>query len=140
MKNIYIIFALVLVLIAGGAFFIGVKYQESKQPTLSNFRQFNNSRGMTGNVQNQSQNNRMGYKPVSGEIISFDDKSITVKLSDNSSKIILLSDKTIINKASVATKTDLKKGEKVLVMGQANSDGSVTAQNIQLNPIVKQQP
>jgi len=55
-------------------------------------------------------------------------------LQDGSSRIVIVSETTQINKAEQATKTDLKIGEKVAVFGQENSDGSVTAQNIQLNP------
>ncbi|MCL4366320.1 DUF5666 domain-containing protein [Patescibacteria group bacterium] len=65
---------------------------------------------------------------------SDDLKSITVKLSDGSSKIILLSAQTQLNKAEVAAKSDLAVGERVAVFGSVNSDGSVNAQNIQLNP------
>ncbi|MDP2860713.1 MAG: DUF5666 domain-containing protein [bacterium] len=70
--------------------------------------------------------------PVSGEIIGRDDKSITVKLQDGTSRIVMFSDNTPINKASEGTKEDLKVGEKVTVFGTENSDKSVTAQNIQL--------
>jgi hypothetical protein len=71
---------------------------------------------------------------VNGEIIAADEKSITVKLQDGSSKIVLLSDKTEINKTASTTKEDLKVGEKVAAFGTENSDGSVTAQSVQLNP------
>ncbi len=81
-----------------------------------------------------------GGGQVLGEITSVDDKSITVKNQDGSSKIVILSDKTEINKASEAAKTDLKIGEKVSAFGTTNSDGSVTAQNIQLNPITRITP
>lgn len=128
MKNVWLI-ALVAILFAGGAgFFAGMKYQQSKQPAF--LRQM-------GGVQGQrtgTGGNRMGFRPVNGEIISSDDKSITVKLQDGSSKIVLFSDSTEINKAAEATKEDLKTGEKVAVFGTENSDGTVTAQNIQLNP------
>ena len=77
---------------------------------------------------------RMNFRPINGEIISSDDKSITVKLSDGSSKIVVLGTSTVINKADQATKDDLKVGEKAAVFGTENSDGSITAQNIQLNP------
>lgn len=128
MKSIYFVIAVLVVIVGAGAFFAGMKYQQSKQPAF--LRQM-------GDVQGQrtgTGGNRMGFRPVNGEIISSDDKSITVKLQDSSSKIVLLSDNTEINKAAEATKEDLKVGEKVAVFGQENSDGSVTAQNIQLNP------
>lgn len=123
-------------MVGAGAFFAGMKYQQSKQPAFS--RQFAGQQGArTG--QGQVQGNRQGLRPVNGEIISKDDKSITVKLQDGSSKIVLISDKTSINKATEATIDDLKSGEKVAVFGQENSDGSVTAQNIQLNPTFRGQ-
>lgn len=46
-------------------------------------------------------------------------------------------DTLTINKATTATKSDLKTGEKVAVFGTPNSDGSVTAQSIQLNPMFR---
>ena len=68
--------------------------------------------------------------------MSMDGNSITVKLQDGQSKIIILSDTTEINQASKAAKTDLSAGKQVAVFGTENSDGSVTAQNIQLNPML----
>jgi hypothetical protein len=79
----------------------------------------------------------MGIRPVDGEIIATNDQSITVKLADGSSKIVVLSANATINKAAVATKADLTVGQKVAVFGQANADGSVTAQSIQLNPLLR---
>lgn len=104
-----------------------MKYQQSKGPS-GRFGNFQNNRN------GQFQQRGMG-RPVSGEIISSDDKSITVKLQDGSSKIVLFSDKTTINKASEGSKDDLKTGEKVVAYGTENSDGSITAANIQLNPM-----
>lgn len=133
-NNILIIF-LVAILVGAGAFFAGMKYQQSKQPAFT--RQFGGGQGIRNG---QGQGTRQGFRPVNGEIISSDEKSITVKLQDGSSKIVLLSDKTEINKAASGTKDDLKVGEKVAVFGNENSDGSVTAQNIQLNPMLRGGP
>lgn len=131
MKNnsILIIFV-VAILVGAGAFFGGMKYQQSKRQNFA--RQFGQGQEVRAD---KTQGNRQGFRPVNGEIISSDDKSITVKMQDGGSKIVLLSDKTEISKASSGVKEDLKTGEKVMVVGTENSDGSVTAQNIQLNPI-----
>jgi len=127
MKKRAIITIILIVIFSAVGFFAGMKYQQSKQPAF--LREFGRGQGVrTG------QGNRQAFRPVNGEIISSDEKSITVKLQDGSSKIVLFSDKTEINKAASATKEDLKVGEKVAVFGSENSDGSVTAQNIQLNP------
>lgn len=134
MKNNILITVLVALIVGAAAFFAGMKYQESKQPAF--LRQFGGATGSRTGT-GQFQGNRAGFRPVNGEIISVDDKSITVKLQDGSSKIVLFSDKTSINKAAEGTKNDLKSGERVAVFGQENSDGSVTAQSIQLNPIVR---
>jgi len=45
---------------------------------------------------------------VMGEILSSNDSSITVKLQDGSSKIVILSNSTSINKQATGSKTDLK--------------------------------
>lgn len=139
MKKNLMVTVILVIAVGIGAFFGGMKYQQSKQPSFS--RQFgNNQQGTrTGQVQGQLPGNRQGFRPVNGEIIGSDDKSITVKLTDGSSKIVLITSSTSINKAAQASKDDLKNGEKVAVFGQTNSDGSVTAQNIQLNPVLREQ-
>lgn len=136
MKNINFIIGgiLIVVLVSAGSFYVGIKYQQSKNPRFGNF-QNNGARQF-------QQGTNQGTRPVRGEIISQDNeqssssiKSITVKLQDGSSKIVLFSNTTSINKAAQGSKDDLKVGEQVLVLGSENSDGSVTAQNIQLNPL-----
>jgi len=133
MNKSIIITLLLVVLAAGGSFFAGMKYQESLMS--SSARQFGQQLGGRGGGPNAD--NRTGFRPASREIIASDDNSITVKLADGSSKIVLLSDKTIISKSDTVVKSDLKTGEKVAVFGQENSDGSVTAQSIQLNPMIR---
>lgn len=129
-KNLSI-FILVIAVTLGSGFFAGMKYQESKR---SQSRFGNLQQGQGGQFQQ-----RQGFRPVNGEIIGVDDKSITVKLQDGSSKIVLLSDTTSINKSAEGSKSDLKTGEQVAVFGTENSDGSITAQNIQLNPMLRGQ-
>lgn len=124
MKNQTIISALAAALIAAAAFYAGMQYQNSKRGNFGVFR--------SAQMRQFGQNSNI--RPIRGDIISTDDKSITVKLNDGSSKIILLSDSTSITEATSAAKQTLQSGKQVFVFGTENSDGSVTAQNIQLNP------
>lgn len=138
MKNNTILIAIVVLVVGLGAgFFGGMKYQQS-QTSIDNFR--NGPRGQFGGrTGTPGADRRMtgGMRNTAGEIISVDSNSITVKLQDGSSKIVLLNEKTSINKASIAQIGDLKTGEIVAVFGTTNTDGSVTAQNIQLNPLFR---
>ena len=134
MKNNTISMIVVVVVIAGASFFLGMKYQQSRPRTLGNFQGGRNGGGNFGaGIGGRNGTNR----PVNGEILKSDDTSITVKMNDGSSKIVLVTSSTAINKATEATKNDLKTGEKVNVFGMTNADGSVTAQNIQLNPMFR---
>jgi len=137
MKTNQIISIVVLIVVASAAsFFIGTKYQQRK--TVSQFSQRIGQNMMGRGDNNSSQANRGGnaFRQTIGEIISADDKSITVKLVDGSSKIILFADTTTINQSTEAAKTDLKVGTKVAVMGDQNTDGSVIGRNIEINPRV----
>lgn len=127
-NNLIIIFAVVLVIGGGAAFFGGMKYQESKTPARNggqNQAQFRQRTGATGAV----------GTAVNGDVLNSDAKTLTVKLTDGSSKIVLLSDKTTVSQATASATTDIKTGQKVAVFGTVNPDGSVTAQNVQINPI-----
>jgi hypothetical protein len=129
MKNKQILITVVVGLIGlGVGFFGGTWYQQSRRQAFT--QQFAGARGMGNNFRN-------GTRPVNGEIITADDKSITVKAQDGSSKIVLFSDKTDINKSATGSRSDLISGTRVAVFGTENSDGTVTAQNIQINPIFR---
>ncbi len=129
-----IIIIVAILIVGAGMFYGGMKYQENK--SFQPGGQFLGRQGMrNGNGFPGGGLNRNGFRPISGEIITSDNTSVTVKLADGSSKIVLLTDKTSINKAATASASDLKAGETIAVFGAENTDGSVTAQNIQLNPI-----
>jgi len=69
---------------------------------------------------------------IAGEIIAKDDSSMTIKLNDGGSKIVLISGSTKTTKQADATADDLAVGTKVSVLGTTNSDGSVSAQSVQI--------
>lgn len=127
---------LLIVIFTGIGFFAGTKYQQTR--IFSQRSQFGGRIQGVNNPGNQVNRGRIGGRQVVGEIISQDDRTITVKLQDGSSKVILLSETTSINKASQGSPADLTVGLKVGVFGTENADGSVTAQNIQLNPISRE--
>jgi len=133
MKNSAIIPLVVALVVGAAAFFGGMKYQESKASNTP--RQFQGGQGGVGRQGGSGRGN--GGRPVVGEILSQDDKSITVKLQDGSSKIVLLPDSVSVTKTDQGSKSDLKIGMRVGVFGTDNSDGSVTAQNVQLNPMFR---
>jgi len=130
-----IIFA-VAVLSGGLGFFGGIKYQETKKPTgTSPFSMRNRTNGTNttnGTNGTKQQGTKSGMQPVSGEITAVDGTSITVKTMDGSSKIILVSSATTVNKTTEGTVSDLKTGEKVMVIGTSGNDGTVTASMISL--------
>lgn len=145
-KDDVILIAVIAVVLSGIiGYFIGGRNQNQNQSSVSSpfsnnrFGRFGNSQ--SSNSQNSTQshnaNSMAGPRQVMGEILSQDDKSITVKVSDGGSKIIFINDMTKISKSTTATKADLKIGEKITIFGPENSDGSVTADNIQLNSQVK---
>ena len=131
-KNNTITIVLVTLLIAGGGgFFGGMKYQESKMPNLPvNFEQMRGQRNAGSG----------GLNTARGEVIDVDDSSITVKLLDDSSKIVILTDSTMVNKSEESSKDDLSEGSEVFITGQTNSDGSITAQNIQIGTNIMRVP
>ncbi len=142
MKNNYLLTIVIALIVGGIGFYGGMKYQQSQRGNFSG--QFGSGQSGNGqfvrNGQGTRVNNSGGFRPVNGDIISADDKSITVKLQDGSSKIVILSDKTQINKAETVNKSELKTGVKVAVFGTENPDGTVTAQNVQVNPVLRNMP
>lgn len=124
MKNPFLIAVILVMIVGAGAFYGGMKYQQSKMPGLpENFQRLREQAG---------QRAAQGLRPVNGTIISQDEESITIKLPDDSSKIILLTENSTINKTEEGSMEDLPEGIEVMVFGQENSDGSITAQNIQI--------
>ena len=147
-KNI-IMAVLGAILIGGAGFYGGTLYQKGISPRATlggrlgvgtmgrGFGGGNDTGGANG--ASGQRVGGMGFRPVAGQIISKDDKSITVKMQDGSSKIVILSDTTQISKADKIDATSLVVGATVRVFGTTNADGSVMAQDIQLNSAQPQQ-
>ncbi|MCL5666195.1 MAG: hypothetical protein M1383_00235 [Patescibacteria group bacterium] len=132
-KNIIIV-AIIAVVFGGGGFFGGMQYQKSKAPAVGQ------GFGSLSAAQRQQFANRSGNGSrnfgnfTGGQIIAKDDKSITVKAQDGSTRIVLYTGSTQINKPVDVDASQLNTDDNVIVTGATNSDGSVTASNIQVRP------
>lgn len=142
-KPNYAITIIVVVIVGAVAFYGGMQFQNRRRMTMMRTQMGTQFAGrMNGqndtpgpNGMNMPRGNALGMRPLNGEVLSQDENSITIKMSDGSSKIIILSDQTIINKATAAPKTELKAYVQVTVFGTTNQDGSITAQNISIGDI-----
>jgi hypothetical protein len=129
-KKIYYIVGLVLVVVL--AFYFGTLVNKSKGNSFSKNR--GSQVGIQQNGINSMQKGQKNFGGmVAGEILSMDDKSITLKNRDGGSRIILLSSSTTIQKSVVGVLSDLKVGEQISVLGKSDVGGSITAQSIQTN-------
>ncbi|MDD5731853.1 MAG: DUF5666 domain-containing protein [Patescibacteria group bacterium] len=134
MKNVLVAVIITVVLVGGGSFFGGIKYTQAKDLVAKNQQSSVRQQGGVAGAGRRTGTNSQGGGFLNGSILSKDDKSITVKLQNGGSKIVLLSGSTTIGKTTDGTVTDLEVGKTVMVNGAANADGSVTAQSIQIRP------
>ncbi len=71
---------------------------------------------------------------VSGTVLSKDANGLTIQNQAGGSKIVLLSPNTTVAKSAQGTLNDVAVGSMVTIIGTTNSDGSVTAQSVQIRP------
>lgn len=71
---------------------------------------------------------------INGTLIKKDDTSMTVKLADGSTKLILVTSSTKALKMADTPLSDFTEGSNIMVSGTTNSDGSITAQTVQTRP------
>lgn len=124
-----------VILIAGVSFFAGTKF--SGKNARGNFADRGNFSGAQQGMQKAGAGRMQGQGAgrlnfIDGELVSKTDQNFTMKLADGGSKIILVSASTTISKASTGSVNDLTPGCKMMINGDTNADGSVTAKTIQL--------
>ncbi len=123
------------VILAVISFYGGEVY--AKYKVSSSFRSGqmmgNRQGGFSGGQQGNRFRSSMGGF-IAGTILSKDAQTITISLPDGSSKIVLIGESTQVSKFTPGTDNDLTLGTSVMVMGAPNSDGSITAQSVQIRP------
>jgi hypothetical protein len=138
MKNNTLIIACVLVavLFGAGGFFGGMQYANAQRP--SGGARFGGALG--ANAQGfqrggQGGQGRGGFGgAAAGQVVSKDDKSLTLSIMGGGSKVVYYSASTTFSKMASGSISDVTQGANVMVMGSTNTDGSVTASMIQLRP------
>jgi hypothetical protein len=128
--NKKIIVGIVGVAVASGLFYGGIVYGKSRSSNRGQFAnaQFAGMRMISG----RGGGNDSGF--VSGEIISKDVNGVTIKMLDGSTKIILIGEGVQVAKSTVGSVSDLVDGINISINGTPNSDGSITAQSVQIRP------
>lgn len=122
----------------GGGYYIGKTFGVSAPQRGQFAGQFGSGSTRTGGVNGRNMN---GF--AAGTILAKDASSITVQLggqggaangSSTGSRIVILGSSTQVGKFVSGAVSDLEVGQEVLVTGSPNSDGSITAQQIQIRP------
>jgi len=117
------------------SFYGGMKYEQKKLITATTAAR--TSRTFPGGA-GGGRTLRGGASTI-GSILSLDSKSLTIKLQDGGSRIVFFSSSTPITKNTTGSLSDLQVGTNVLIQDTQNTDGSVTANGIQLRPAFPQQ-
>ena len=136
MKNHFLIAGATCIVCAGLGFYGGTTYAslsktDAGQKSGRGQYQGGAGQGRQGGF-GQGRGGLGGF--VNGEVLSKDDKSITIKLRDGGSKIIFVTDKTKTLKSVEGSLGDVLVGAQVMVSGDANPDGSLTGLMLQLRP------
>jgi hypothetical protein len=69
-----------------------------------------------------------------GQISAIDSSSITLQLANGNSQVVFYSTSTPVTKPTIVSADTLTVGTNVMIGGTANSDGSLTAETIQVRP------
>jgi hypothetical protein len=81
-----------------------------------------------------------GGAVTTGTVAAADAGSITVDTRDGSSHVVLITPQTTFSKSVSGSATDAAIGTTVIVTGSTNSDGSVSANNVQIRPAGSMMP
>jgi hypothetical protein len=123
------------VILVALAFWAGTAYANHKNRTARTVMMGGQAQGMRGNFAVGGM--RTGANAgsfVSGTVLSKTDTALTVQNQAGGSKIVLVSSSTAVSKSAQGALTDVAVGSSIVATGTTNSDGSITAQTVQVRP------
>ena len=118
--SVHVIWAVIAVVALAGGIFYGKSTTTGQAVTVR------------GSFASSTRAGRTGGGFVSGQIISVDRNSVTVALPNGNSQVVFYSSSTQVMKPTIVPASNLTAGTRVMIGGTANSDGSLTAQSIQV--------
>lgn len=130
---------IILILIGAALFYGGWKLGQAKSASSSPASFGSSGFGAFANNSRRGIGSGNGGA-ASGEVISKDSNSFTIKLRSGGSELILLSSSTPILKSSRGTLDDLQVGSTVTVQGQTGQAGTFNADLVQIRPASSTQP
>lgn len=136
MKRNQIIGAIIGIVVVGGAgFWGGMAYANSQTPARESLAGGTFTRGAGGAGGAFAGRTGAGGGITAGQIVSSGNGSITIQAATGSStQLVLVGNSTQILKTAAGSMSDLSVGAAVTVTGTSNSDGSLSAQTIQIRP------
>jgi len=126
----------ILVLVAGAAFYGGMVYGKSQaQAAFTARRQGGftgaNGQGLPGATGGASGRGGMLF----GQIKEIGDGALTVTDNNGKESKVKVTDTTLIEKQASVKLNDLAPGETVMISGSTGTDGTITARSVQVAPM-----
>jgi hypothetical protein len=123
---VHMVWVVIAIVALGGGFFWGKANGAASQAT--------GSVGAYSSSMRRAANSAAGGGLVVGTIAVIDSSSITLQLANGNSEVVFYSTSTPISEPTMISANTLKVGTTIMVGGTSNSDGSLTAQTIQIRP------
>ncbi len=138
MKKALLIVGIILIALAlmGASFYGGTMYERNQARQVQN--RFFASRGLNGTQPAEGNFQGFGNNPgggrffgggISGQVKSIDGNVMTISTAQNV-LTVNLSDSTVYLKSSRAAQSDVVVGDQVMVTGQRDSNGNMTASQV----------
>lgn len=133
-----IVIAVVLAIaVAGGSFYGGMAYQRNQANQVR--ANFLRARGLDTNAGQNGANNGGGTRQgffgggANGQVKSINGNVLTLSTAQNVTTVNL-TNSTVIDKSVQGSTSDLQPGMRILVQGQRDSQGNITATQITILP------